>query len=124
MHEHAKMLQMFNVSLRQALEGISHHEKQKAREANTMADGESIRILQNEERLTTLLKIAVDESDSCVNELLRAVGKLRNMEPNAKWQSFRYALISILGESKVEAMNQRLTRAQQNVTLFLVLSTR
>jgi hypothetical protein len=56
-----------------------------------------------------------------VDDLLQAVQKLTNSKFHAKWQSFSHAFSAILGEPGMVLLTQKITQAQQNVTLVLVL---
>ena len=74
--------------------------------------------------LVRLLRVAVEHCSLCAVQVVNAVGKLTVSGSHAKWQSFRHALSSTIGDSGLAIANQRLSEAQQNVTLFLILYTR
>jgi hypothetical protein len=75
-------------------------------------------------RFRALLEGALQNTKQCARELLDTISKLTPTGPHAKWQSFRHALSSIMGERGLEEAAQRLWDARQHLILFLVLYTR
>ena len=116
--EQARLLRGFNSLLEQSLQKIraDHLTKDSMRDRPVSAE--------KHDAVSQLLSLALNYCNGCIEELLSAIDKLTVSGPHAKWQSFRHALRSILGESGLETTTQRLSQAQQNVTLFLVLYTR
>lgn len=57
----------------------------------------------------------------CANDITKAVDQLKVSGPHKKWQSFRYALTTVLGDTKLDTAEKRLNGARQQLTLFLLL---
>jgi hypothetical protein len=66
-----------------------------------------------------LSKLAAQCSD-IASELLRAVGKLDVQGKAGKWDSFRAALKSVLAESKIEKIRQRLDKFRQEIVVHIL----
>lgn len=127
LREQARQLQDFNGILTDRLERLNrderHDEALKTRKLlpSDIADQMSGERL---EPLVSLLKVAIEHCNVCAAQVLEAVSKLTVSGPRHKWQSFRHALSSVIGDSGLIVANKRLSEAQQNVTLFLILFTR
>jgi hypothetical protein len=66
-----------------------------------------------------LRKLAAQCSD-IASELLRAVGKLDVQGKSGRWDSFRTALKSVLAESKIEKIRQRLDKFRQEIIVHIL----
>jgi hypothetical protein len=118
--EHARQLHDFNAILEEKLRRLPHVDQAEDE------DGMTGTLLARKQRdaLANLLRVAIDNCNQCATDLLDAIFKLTVSGSHTKWQSFRHALSSILGDNGLDLASQRLFRAQQNVTLFLILYTR
>lgn len=63
-----------------------------------------------------------DDCQEVAKELLEVFSRLRTERPLTKWKSFRQALRSCWHDSKVQALEKRLERLQQQM-VFAVLNT-
>jgi hypothetical protein len=118
LREQATQLHDFNALLKHSLREARSND---SKHVSTLSGSSSAR---KPDALLPLLRLAIEHCELCVQELLAAIEKLTVSGPHAKWQSFRHALSSVVGESGLEVTTQRLSQAQQNITLFLVLYTR
>ena len=142
LRDHARHLQDFNNILTHRLIDLKEYERQEeALSANreslclnaedetgyedTPGEDEVSRVSHRHLKpLVKLLRIAIEHCNACAAQVLATVAKLTTTESRAKWQSFRHALSSCLGDSGLAVANKRLSEAQQNVTMFLILYTR
>ena len=127
LRDQARQLKDFNAILTSRLDGVHRPDRswtlRKVLRSNwANARDEDLKLL--DEPLVKLLRAAVEHCDLCATQVVDAVSKLTVSGSNAKWQSFRHALRSTIGDSGLSTANDRLAKAQQNVTLFLVLYTR
>jgi N-terminal domain on NACHT_NTPase and P-loop NTPases len=107
LRQYAQQIKDFNSLLETRLKGFQDEAADKAQDP-----------------VTRLLRLALDYCNESAAELLDATKQLTVSGSNSRWQSFRHALSSIMGENGLQMTTQRLSQAQQNVVLFLVLYTR
>jgi hypothetical protein len=119
LRDQARQLQTFNALLEKSLQEVKAEE-----DAAQVSMRYDLTSAKKPDTMTPLLGLAIKHCNRCVEDLLAAIEKLTVSGTHAKWQSFRHALRSIIGEAGLEATTQRLSQAQQNLTLFLVLFTR
>jgi hypothetical protein len=60
------------------------------------------------------------QCNDIASELLRAVGKLDIEGKSGRWDSFRTALKSVLAESKIEKIRQRLDKFRQEIIVHIL----
>ncbi|KAJ9611172.1 hypothetical protein H2200_004355 [Cladophialophora chaetospira] len=121
-HEHlhrcAQQIQNFSSLLKSRLTPFKEDDKGQR---SLTTKGRSANEAQDE--VTKLLRVALSHCHESATELLKATSKLVIRDSNSKWQSFRQALNSIMSESALDVMTQRVFQAQQNVVMFLLLYT-
>ena len=70
-----------------------------------------------------LQRLAEQCRDVCL-ELLAALEKLKTVDPAGKWRSFRVALKTVWGESKIKSLQVRLNEARQELIVRILMSFR
>jgi hypothetical protein len=82
---------------------------------------------QESEKQNILLLSQLQETylycTECASDIIEAVDRLTVSGPHKKWQSFRHALSSVLGDTKLDTAAKRLNGARQQLMLFLLLYT-
>ncbi|KIW63942.1 hypothetical protein PV04_08904 [Phialophora macrospora] len=73
--------------------------------------------------LLSQLQETHDYCTECARDIIKAVDRLRVSGPHKKWRSFRHALSTVLGDTKLDTPEKSLNGARQQLILFLVLYT-
>ncbi|OAL32178.1 hypothetical protein AYO20_07946 [Fonsecaea nubica] len=78
-------------------------------------------LTQDQSLLLSQLEEAYSYCTDCAEQIIEAVGKLTVSGDHRKWKSFRHALSSVMGVSKLDDASRRLSNARQQLMLFLLL---
>ena len=70
-----------------------------------------------------LQRLAEQCRDVCL-ELLAALEKMKSVDSPGKWRSFRVALETVWGESKIKSLQVRLDEARQELIVRILMSFR
>ena len=70
-----------------------------------------------------LQRLAEQCRDVCL-ELLAALEKMKSVDPSGKWRSFRVALTTVWGESKIKSLQGRLDESRQELIVRILMSFR
>lgn len=72
-------------------------------------------------KLMAFLAAAVESSATCASDMSEALQEPALTTKNRVWNSFRAAFHSVLGESRIEGLAKRLSSAERQMQLFLIL---
>ncbi|KIW78743.1 hypothetical protein Z517_08582 [Fonsecaea pedrosoi CBS 271.37] len=78
-------------------------------------------LTEDQSLLLSQLEEAYSYCTDCAEQIIEAVGKLTVSGDHRKWKSFRHALSSVMGVSKLDDASRRLSNARQQLMLFLLL---